>query len=263
MLPGAAAVNPQLLKLAARLERDGKRLEAQALRVLLAAYRDLSLADLITLIGAASQGESARQRVAGVETLMRAFDEAARALQTPPVALEAQLRSAVLDGLTAGMQMLAAQAAEPELFDMFRLRPDAEIEFTRHASERLARYWGVEQTRLRNEVQSVLLEGLERGQSVQQMRARLRERVDVSRSRASLIVRNELSNASAFAQRESQQEAGVKEFIWWTASDDRVRAEHKARHGKKYSWDNPPGGEVPGSPILCRCVALAVLPPST
>ena len=77
-------------------------------------------------------------------------------LAQPPARVVEHLTTAVTQALTAGMEMLAARAAQPELFDMFRLRPDAELEFTRHAAERLTRYWGIEQTRLRNEVQVVI-----------------------------------------------------------------------------------------------------------
>lgn len=253
-------MNTQLLAIARRLEHEGKRLEAQALRSVAAAYTNISLADLIALIGAASQQPDSRRRVDQLDTLMQVFDRATLTTGQAPEELLTHLRTAVTDGLTAGAEMLAVQAADPDLFDMFRVRPDAEIEFTRHAADRLARYWGTEQTRLRNEVQSVLLEGLERGQSVQQLRARLRERVEVSRSRARVIVRNELGNASAHAQRESQKEAGVTHYIWHTAGDDRVRDSHRARHGKTYAWDNPPSDGNPGEPIMCRCAALAVIP---
>lgn len=264
-------MNPILERIARRLERDGKRLEAQALRAVSAAYSNLSLADLVALVDAASQAPDAARRVAQVDQLMGAFRQAAQATGQAPDILTQQLRTAVTNGVSAGAEMLAAQVEVPGLIDAFRVRPDAEIDFTQHAAQRLTRYWGTEQDRLRNEVQSALLEGLERGQSSQQIAARLRERVDVSRTRASLIVRNELSNAAANAQRESQKEAGVTHYVWWTAQDKRVRGDpegkypkaspsHYARHGKKFSWDDPPSDGHPGEPICCRCVALAVIP---
>lgn len=253
-------MNPDLIAIARRLERQGLTLEAQAVRALVVAYGDLSLSDLIALVGVVSQGETTRDRVDQLDQLMQVFDRAVQVLAQPPARVVEHLATAVTQGLTAGMEMLAAQAAQPELFDMFRLRPEAEIEYTRHAAERLTRYWGIEQTRLRNEVQAALLEGLERGQSTQQITARLRDRVDVSRSRAMLIVRNELGNASAYAQRQSQQEAGVTHYTWLTAGDSHVRDAHRARNGKTFAWDDPPPDGHPGQPILCRCVALAVIP---
>lgn len=252
-----------VLRLADKLEREGKRLEAQAIRLVSAQYRNLSLADLVALVNAASQPASVAGRVAGLDGLMSTFNSAVSQLGTPPTQLAGLLTTAVQTGTSTGAAMLAAAASNPELIDAFRVRPDREIELARHAAKRLETYWGKEQRRFADEVQSALLEGLERGQSPQQMAARLRERVSVSKSRALLISRNELGSAMASGSRAAQEDAGVKEFIWRCASDSRVRPEHQARNGKKYRWDNPPNGEIPGSAINCRCVALAVLPSNT
>lgn len=253
-------MNPALLAIARRLEREGNRLEAQALRAIASAYKSLSLADVIALIGAVSDRPSAAARVAGADQLLAAFDRAVSALGRTPEALQLQLRSAVLEGVGAFAQMLTVQGVRPDIIDAFRIRPDAEIRYTEHAAQRLIRYWGIEQARLRNEVQGALLDGLERGQAVQQISARLRDRVTVSRSRANLIVRNELGNASATVQRESQQAAGLTEYVWSTAGDNDVRDEHRVRDGKTFRWDDPPADGHPGEPVQCRCVALAVIP---
>ncbi|MFC6591684.1 minor capsid protein [Deinococcus lacus] len=169
------------------------------------------------------------------------------------------LQSAVKAGVTASQDMIEAAGGALE---MFRVRPAAEIEYTQHAGERLTRYWGKEQARFASEVESVLLEGLERGQSSQQMAARLRERAQVSRSRANLIVRNELGNASANAQQQSQVEAGITHYTWHTAGDDRVRPAHRALNGKVFAWDDPPSEGHPGQAVMCRCVSIPVLPPA-
>lgn len=252
-------MNPALLKIADRLERQGKRLEAQGIRAVNAAYGHLSLADLVALVAQVSDRPAPPERVAELDRLLGAFRQAAANLAVPPQDMSDLLQGAVRSGVTAAADMLATAGGALEAF---RVRPDAEIEFSRHAASRLERYWGKEQARLASEVETVLLEGLERGQSGQQMAARLRERVDVSRGRSRLIVANELGNASAYAQEQSQREAGVTHYTWWTAQDKRVRDEHEARHGKVFAWDSPPSGGHPGRAIRCRCVALAVLPPS-
>lgn len=249
-----------VLRLADRLERDGAKAEAQAIRVVSRLYRNLSLADLIALINGASQPASVAARVAGLDMLMSAFRQAVSELGTPPAGLLSLLTSAVQTGSTTGAAMLAAAASNPELIDAFRVRPDREIELAQHAAKRLETYWGRENRRLADEVQSALLEGLERGQSPAQMAARLRERVSVSRSRALLISVNELSNAMAAGAEASQREADVTEYIWRTARDKRVRDEHRARDGKRFRWDDPPSDGHPGQAVRCRCVAVAVIP---
>lgn len=251
---------PALLKLAARLERDGQRLEAQALRAVVKAYGNLSLADLVALLSNATGSPSPQARVQQLELLLDAFNRAASELAQPAPQLLTLLREAVTTGTTAGAQMLAVAAANPDLIEMFRVRPDREIELARSAADRLERYWGKEQRRLADDVQSVLLEGLERGQSPRQMAARLRERTKVSRSRALLIVINETSNAMSAGNEAAQREAGVTEYEWLTAGDKRVRDEHRPRNGKRFRWDAPPSDGHPGQAIRCRCTALAVIP---
>jgi len=81
-----------------------------------------------------------------------------------------------------------------------------------------------------------------------------------SKTRSLLIARTELGRASSYASEQSQRYAGVKEFVWRATLDKRTRDSHRARNGRIYRWDDPPGGEVPGEPFQCRCVALAVLP---
>lgn len=261
-MPPAQPTGPPdaVLRLADRLEREGAKAEAQAVRIVARLYRNLSLADLVALINGASQPASVAARVAGLDLLMSAFRQATAELDTPPAGLLSLLTSAVQTGSGTGAAMLAAAASNPELIDAFRVRPDREIELAQHAAKRLETYWGAEQKRFSQQVQSVLLEGLERGQSPAQMAASLRERASVSRSRALTIVRTETARAMSAGNRAAQEEAGITEFIWRATKDSRTRPEHRARDGKKYRWDNPPGGELPGEPINCRCTALAVIP---
>lgn len=252
-------MKPQLTRLADRLQKRLATLEAQAVREVAKQYADMRLSDLIALTGAALENGNPTKRIAELERLMGAFRAASAKLNVPPDEMAQLLKTSIEAGLGAGKEMLEVQRADPEIMEAFRLAASDELEYTRHANTRLTRYWGIEQQRFANEVQSVLLEGLERGMNPQQLAGRLRERAKVSKSRASLIVRNELGNAAAYAKSESHKAAGIKEFIWYSAKDVRVRPKHRQRHGKTYSYDNPPEGELPGQPIQCRCVALAVV----
>ena len=57
-----------------------------------------------------------------------------------------------------------------------------------------------------------------------------------------------------------QKEAGVTEYIWQTAGDERVRPNHRSKDGKKFKWSNPPADTGhPGQDYQCRCVAEPVL----
>ena len=59
--------------------------------------------------------------------------------------------------------------------------------------------------------------------------------------------------------------AGVKEYIWSTSNDQRVRPDHKELNGKTFSWgeaviDRTTGQKGnPGEAFGCRCLALPVV----
>lgn len=67
----------------------------------------------------------------------------------------------------------------------------------------------------------------------------------------------------------SQNEAGVSQYVWISMSDDRVRPAHFDLDGQTCDWDNPPltadvssNGEDdhPGEDYNCRCVASPIEP---
>jgi len=80
-------------------------------------------------------------------------------------------------------------------------------------------------------------------------------------TRARLIARDQIGKLNGQLTRRRQTEAGATEYIWRTVQDNRVRAEHAEREGKKYAWANPPADGHPGEPINCRCFAEPVFGP--
>ena len=57
---------------------------------------------------------------------------------------------------------------------------------------------------------------------------------------------------------------GIEEFIWRDSDDSRVRPECRDNDGNTYRWSegSPQDGAKPGSRVLCRCYAEAVILPS-
>lgn len=76
--------------------------------------------------------------------------------------------------------------------------------------------------------------------------------------RAKLIARDQVGKLYGQINASRQKELGADRFIWRTVQDERVREEHEARNGQIYSYADPPDGELPGEPILCRCFAEPV-----
>jgi len=115
------------------------------------------------------------------------------------------------------------------------------------------------------DVQDVITRSYNQGLRVEVIAGGLRERYGVSEARAELIARDQVLKANARLTRHRQESVGVKEYIWTTARDKRVREAHARLHNTRQSWDNPPpvgGGrnEHPGGDYQCRCVARPVAP---
>ena len=56
------------------------------------------------------------------------------------------------------------------------------------------------------------------------------------------------------------QQAGIKEYLWRTSRDDRVRPLHWAYESKRFSYARPPIDGPPGTAILCRCASEPIVP---
>lgn len=237
------------------LAAQGDKAEAQAIQAVIKAYGHVSLADMLAMVQVGLDRTTPRLRLAQLDSLMAQFDAATAGLSLPPDQVLGQLEGVITANVTAASQMLAAG----ELVDAFRVPPKLQLEWTELAAERLKLYWTAESSQFRNEVQSALIDGLTRGQGVDQVAKRIKDRLGVSRSRATLIARNELGNAAGYAMQESQRLGGVTQYIWRATKDSRTRPEHKARDGKTFNWDDLPWDGHPGQAINCRCVALPVL----
>ena len=79
-----------------------------------------------------------------------------------------------------------------------------------------------------------------------------------------LIARDQMGKLNSKISQYKQQDAGIEEYIWSTAGDERVRNSHRELNGKKFRWDSPPLNSDgrrchPGEDYQCRCIALAVI----
>lgn len=89
----------------------------------------------------------------------------------------------------------------------------------------------------------------------------------VTRRRAALIARDQVSKTTAAVNRTRAQAAGIKQFKWRHSGGGRdPRRLHVEMDGNVYSYDDPPviderTGErgLPGQAINCRCFAVPVV----
>lgn len=93
---------------------------------------------------------------------------------------------------------------------------------------------------------------------------KIMETESVTRSRATLIARTEISKASTALTRSRASHVGSEGYLWRTAGDLIVRTSHRKMSNKFVKWEEPPtldkmtghAGEFPN----CRCYCEPVIP---
>lgn len=113
--------------------------------------------------------------------------------------------------------------------------------------------------RLVSDLENTVVRGLRQGASTRQLTDAIQERLGVARKRAKVIARDQIGSLNGQINAARHRAMGVKRFVWRTSGDERVRREHASRDGRVYEYSSPPGGELPGEPINCRCFAEPVI----
>lgn len=109
------------------------------------------------------------------------------------------------------------------------------------------------------DINGIIRRGVVNGSSVKSIQNEIKERYQVTNARAKLIAQDQILKANADLTKFRLQSIGVKEFIWNSVGDSRVRPAHVALEGRRFSWDKPhPTEGLPGSQIRCRCRATPV-----
>ena len=123
-----------------------------------------------------------------------------------------------------------------------------------------------ERADLRRRIESIISDPLTQGLRVEEIARMLEEQVGFAASRARLVARDQTLKLYGQIQQERQQRAGIEEYIWTTADDERVRPDHAELDGSVQRWDTPPvvdwrtmRREHPGGDFQCRCVSVPVL----
>mgnify|MGYP001228379544 CR=1 FL=1 len=146
-------------------------------------------------------------------------------------------------------------AAEPEL------RPQIEA-FRRENTDLIESLVGEQVDRVRG----VLVDS-GAGTRVEEIAKAIRESTDATKSRAALIARDQVLKLNANVTQARHEAAGITEYVWRTARDERVREDHRVLDGTRQRYDAPPivdrrRGERanPGEHYQCRCVAEPIIP---
>ena len=111
----------------------------------------------------------------------------------------------------------------------------------------------------------VLREGVENGLNPRDVARQLRNRFDVSQSRAERLARTEITQAYRRARLDEDEDAnqrlGIRtRLLWFSALLPTTRDNHASRHGQTYTQDEVRDFySQPGESINCRCSQSSVL----
>lgn len=113
-------------------------------------------------------------------------------------------------------------------------------------------------TNLQEEFMNTLVSAIAIGDSAMSVEKKLMERFSVSFSKAKTLVQTEMSHIMNQSSIDRMKDAGIKEWEWYTAEDEKVCPLCKRLDGKRFPITDkhtPPVGSHPN----CRCTVLAVL----
>lgn len=116
-----------------------------------------------------------------------------------------------------------------------------------------------------SELRALLVDAEKTGERVEGVKKKIERRLEVSKSHAELLARDQILKLNGQVTGARQQQAGIRKYKWSTSRDERVRKPHKALDGKIFPWGDPPitnkegDRNEPGGDYQCRCVAIPVL----
>lgn len=129
-----------------------------------------------------------------------------------------------------------------------------------------------------DDMRQIMLDGFLNGKSVKDIQKSIQNQYDVTKSKAAMLARDQISTLNAQLSQMQQKDAGCKKYRWSSSKDSRVRDCHRELDGKIFSWDDPPEmwyntkskGRVmtgrrchPGEDFCCRCVAIPIFEKDT
>lgn len=109
---------------------------------------------------------------------------------------------------------------------------------------------------MRRRVEAATFKGVANQEPRRAVGREIAKALKIGRARANLIARDQANKLSGKLDELRHREAGIDEYRWETARDERVRDTHRRNQGKVFSWGKPP--KVTGHPrteINCRCTA--------
>lgn len=143
--------------------------------------------------------------------------------------------------------------SEPWLEEEIRIFTESNVELIKNVPDSLF-----------DQLESKIISTVRSGGSTKDLIKFIFEKGSVSISRAEFIAVDQINKFNGALTRLRQEDLGIKEYIWQTSIDDKVRPEHRVLNNTKQKWSDPPvtdekgGKNHPGGDYRCRCSAIPV-----
>jgi HK97 family phage portal protein len=168
------------------------------------------------------------------------------------------------EGVTIGVELVVTETGFEVSFNLM----DPEVLY--FLTNKKLKIAGIIQT-IKTQIQKEIIESYQTGESIEQIADRIRGVFDIAKSRAKTIARTEMIGSMNEGRALAISRSGFREEEWFTAMDERVRAQHRPMHGKRKKvgemWLMPDGSalrhpgdyEGPAHQIInCRCISVVV-----
>lgn len=116
------------------------------------------------------------------------------------------------------------------------------------------------------EIEDSVNRGVRAGRRHEDIAKDIRAKYSVSKKRAALIARDQVSKFNGDLTHARQTDLGVTRYRWRTSKDERVRKGHRRLEGLIQRWSKPPvvdqksGRQAhPGGDFQCRCTAEPII----
>ena len=187
--------------------------------------------------------DTARARLRAAMTSKRLEDIARKFGTRTSIAQKAQLTKQIKSAL--GVSVLQADKVIAPLMEGFIAQ---NVSLITNLTESMAT--GVETTIARS---------IQMGTTTRELAAELDGQFSGGLARAQRIARDQVGSMYGQVNAARQKDLGITRFTWRTVGDDAVRDSHEALADQVFSYDDPPGGILPGQEIFCRCSAEPLL----
>lgn len=124
---------------------------------------------------------------------------------------------------------------------------DLMVDIFEKDQDQLLKSWAVTNARLiksipldlLDEVATIIETGFRAGSGLVDIKNQIKVRFNVSEAKAKLLARDQTAKLHSNYIRNEHLKLGIKDYIWLTVGDERVRHSHKVLNNKVCSWDDP------------------------